>query len=180
MSRQDGKQAAGTLSPAGAIVAAAVILLEAGWLIAALPGAALVSDIGAMLVAGWATLACVGVARRHPAPLRRFWTLLALTMALAAIGRAIWTVQRLVGGDLPHTPVVGVVFTAGILTGTAALLSSPSAPRTAVGRARTLLDGVIVALALVPIGWVLVFRGSPPPSWPTRRARWACSSRCST
>ena len=159
MSRQDGKQAAGTLSPAGAIVAAAVILLEAGWLIAALPGAALVSDIGAMLVAGWATLACVGVARRHPAPLRRFWTLLALTMALAAIGRAIWTVQRLVGGDLPHTPVVGVVFTAGILTGTAALLSSPSAPRTAVGRARTLLDGVIVALALVPIGWVLVFRG---------------------
>ena len=142
-----------------AVVAAAVILLEACWLVAALPGAALVSDLGGMLVAGWATLACVGVARRHPAPLRRFWTLLAVTMALAALGRAIWTTQRLVGGDLPHTPLVGVVFTAGILTGTAALLSSPSAPRTAVGRARTLLDGMIVALALVPIGWVLVFRG---------------------
>lgn len=159
VSRQDRKQAAGALNPVGAFVAAAVILLEACWLVAGLPGAALVSDIGAMLVAGWATLACVGVARRHPVPLRRFWTLLALTMALAAIGRAIWTAQRLVGGDLPHTPVVGVVFTAGILTGTAALLSSPSAPRTGVGRARTLLDGVIVALALVPIGWVLVFRG---------------------
>ncbi|WP_433129850.1 putative bifunctional diguanylate cyclase/phosphodiesterase [Micromonospora sp. CA-240977] len=153
------KQAVGKLNPTGAILAAGVILVEACWLVAALPGAALVSDVGALLVAGWATGACAGVARRHPAPLRRFWVLLAVTMALAALGRVIWTVQRLVGGDLPHTPAVGVVFTAGILTGTAALLSSPSAPRTAVGRARTLLDGVIVALALVPIAWVLVFRG---------------------
>ncbi|MEV4655542.1 EAL domain-containing protein [Micromonospora sp. NPDC049301] len=137
----------------------AIVLVEAFWLVAALPGAALVSDLGALLVAGWATVACASVARRHPSPLRRFWTLLAVTMALAALGRATWTVQRLGGGDLPHTPLVGAVFSAGILTGTAALLCSPSAPRTAVGRARTLLDGVIVALALVPIGWVLVFRG---------------------
>ncbi|WP_406077268.1 putative bifunctional diguanylate cyclase/phosphodiesterase [Micromonospora sp. NBC_00858] len=144
---------------AGLTAVAAVVLLEAFWLVAALPGAALVSDLGGLLVAGWATVACARVVRRHPAPLRRFWTLLAVTMALAAFGRAIWTVQRLGGGDLPHTPLVWAVFTAGILTGTAALLCSPSAPRTAVGRARKLLDGVIVALALVPIGWVLVFRG---------------------
>ncbi|MEV7328974.1 EAL domain-containing protein [Micromonospora sp. NPDC093244] len=147
------------LGRAGPVAAGSVVLLEAFWLVAALPGAALVSDVGGMLVAGWATVACARVARRHPAPLRRFWTLLAVTMALAACGRAIWTAQRLVGGDLPHTPLVGAVFTLGILTGTAALLSSPSAPRTGVGRARTLLDGVIVALALVPVGWVLVFRG---------------------
>ncbi|MFG3552984.1 putative bifunctional diguanylate cyclase/phosphodiesterase [Micromonospora sp. NPDC047557] len=166
MSRQDVKQAARTtrvaptrLSRVGLVAAGSVVLLEAFWLVAALPGAALVSDVGALLVAGWATVACAGVARRHPTALRRFWTLLAVTMALAALGRALWTAQRLVGGDLPHTPLVGVVFTAGILTGTAALLSSPSGPRTGVGRARTLLDGVIVALALVPIGWVLVFRG---------------------
>ncbi|GAB3944972.1 hypothetical protein GCM10027614_36000 [Micromonospora vulcania] len=157
-----------------------VLVSEAGWLAAALPGAALVSDLGALLVAGWATVACAGVARCHPTPLRRFWTLLAATMALAAFGRAIWTAQRVTGGTLPHTPLVGAIFTAGILTGAAALLCSPSAPRTGVGRARTLLDGVIVALALVPIGWVLVFRGSPPPSWPIRHARWGCSSRCST
>ncbi|WP_435204682.1 putative bifunctional diguanylate cyclase/phosphodiesterase [Micromonospora sp. bgisy143] len=159
MSRQDVKQAGGQLKPIGPIVAVAVLVVEAGWLAAALPGAALVSDVGALLVAGWATVACAKVARRHPAPLRRFWTLLAVTMALAALGRGIWTVQRLVGDDLPHNALIGVVFSAGILTGTAALLSSPSGPRTAVGRARTLLDGVIVALALVPVGWVLVFRG---------------------
>ncbi|WP_237747038.1 putative bifunctional diguanylate cyclase/phosphodiesterase [Micromonospora lupini] len=147
------------LSRVGLFVVGAVLVVEAFWLFAALPGAALVSDVGALLVAGWATVACAGVARRHPAPLRRFWKLLAVTMALAALGRAIWTAQRLVGGGLPHTPLVGVVFTAGILTGTAALLSSPSGPRSGVGRARTLLDGVIVGLALVPIGWVLVFRG---------------------
>ncbi|WP_433537190.1 putative bifunctional diguanylate cyclase/phosphodiesterase [Micromonospora sp. CA-249363] len=159
MSRQDVKQAAGQLRPIGPIVASAVLVVEAGWLAAALPGAALVSDVGALLVAAWATVACAKVARRHPSPLRRFWMLLAVTMALAALGRGIWTAQRLVGDDLPHNALIGVVFSAGILTGTAALLSSPSGPRTAVGRARTLLDGVIVALALVPVAWVLVFRG---------------------
>ncbi|MFC5927063.1 putative bifunctional diguanylate cyclase/phosphodiesterase [Micromonospora vulcania] len=162
MSPQEVKQAAGGFTRtgrAGLFVAGMVLVSEAGWLAAALPGAALVSDLGALLVAGWATVACAGVARCHPTPLRRFWTLLAATMALAAFGRAIWTAQRVTGGTLPHTPLVGAIFTAGILTGAAALLCSPSAPRTGVGRARTLLDGVIVALALVPIGWVLVFRG---------------------
>ncbi|WBB70808.1 EAL domain-containing protein [Micromonospora sp. WMMD812] len=143
---------------AGLLAAGSVVLLEAFWLVAALPGAALVSDLGALLVAGVATAACLDAAHRHPPSLRRFWVLLAATMALAAAGRVLWTVQRVAGGELPHTPLIGAVFTAGILTGTAALLCSLTAPRTAVGRARTLLDGVIVGLALVPIGWVVVFR----------------------
>ncbi|MFJ6195378.1 putative bifunctional diguanylate cyclase/phosphodiesterase [Micromonospora sp. NPDC092111] len=142
-----------------AVVASAAVLLELGWLVAALPGAALASDLTATAVAGWATVACTRAARRHPAALRRFWTLLAVTMGLAAVGRLLWTVARLGGGELPHTPLVGAVFGAGIVTGTAALLCSLSAPRSVVGRARTVLDGVIVGLALIPIGWVVVFRG---------------------
>ena len=83
-----------TLSGRVGLVAAAVAVLgEACWLVAGLPGAALVSDLGAMAVAAWAAVACVGVARRHPAALRRFWTLLAVTMALAALGRIMWTVR---------------------------------------------------------------------------------------
>ncbi|MCI4064467.1 EAL domain-containing protein [Micromonospora sp. R77] len=148
-----------TLSGRVGIVAAALVVLGEGvWLAARLPGAALVSDLGAVAVASWAALACVGVARRHPTPLRRFWGLLAATMTLAAIGRALWTAERLGGNALPHTPLIGGIFTAGLVTGTAALLSSLAAPRSAVGRARTLLDGVIVGLALIPIGWVVVFR----------------------
>ncbi|MEH0844437.1 EAL domain-containing protein [Micromonospora sp. CPCC 205711] len=142
----------------GAIVASAVVVAELGWLVAALPGAALASDLGAVALAAWATLACLGAARRHPVPLRRFWLLLALTMALAAVGRTLWTIERLGGAELPHTPLVGGAFTAGIVTGTAALLCSLTAPRSLVGRARTVLDGVIVALALIPVGWVVVFR----------------------
>ena len=77
-----------TLSGRVGLVAAAVVVLgEACWLVAGLPGAALVSDLGAVAVAAWAAVACVGVARRHPVALRRFWTLLAVTMALAALGR---------------------------------------------------------------------------------------------
>ncbi|RGC69742.1 Cyclic di-GMP phosphodiesterase Gmr [Micromonospora sp. MW-13] len=143
---------------AGLVVAAIVLLTEAVWLVARLPGTALVSDLGAVAVAGWAGYACVAAARRHPAPLRRFWALLAATMGLAALGRTVWTVQRLGGDGLPHTPLIGSLFTLGIVTGTAALLCSFAAPRSAVGRARTVLDGVIVGLALIPIGWVVVFR----------------------
>ncbi|MEV4479113.1 putative bifunctional diguanylate cyclase/phosphodiesterase [Micromonospora coxensis] len=142
----------------GVVVAAVVVLVEAVWLVVALPQAALVSDLGAITVATWATVTCATAARRHPAPLRRFWTLLAITMGLAAAGRTLWTAERIGSQELPHTFLIGAVFTTGIITGTAALLCSLSAPRSFVGQARTLLDGVIVGLALIPIGWVVVFR----------------------
>ncbi|MFR9778137.1 putative bifunctional diguanylate cyclase/phosphodiesterase [Micromonospora sp. MS34] len=142
----------------GLVAAAFVVLGEAGWLLADLPEAALVSDLGAVAVSSWATVACTRAARRHPVPLRRFWALLAVTMALAALGRTVWTVERLGGHPLPHTPLVGGLFTAGIVTGTAALLCSLAAPRSMIGQVRTVLDGVIVALALIPIGWVVAFR----------------------
>ncbi|SBT52415.1 putative bifunctional diguanylate cyclase/phosphodiesterase [Micromonospora auratinigra] len=142
----------------GLVVAVLVVLVEGCWLVAGLPGAALVSDLGAVTVSSWAAVACARTARRHPESVRRFWMLLAVTMTLAALGRTVWTVQRLGGHPLPHTPLVGGLFTAGIITGTAALLCSLAAPRSLVGQARTLLDGVIVALALIPIGWVVVFR----------------------
>ncbi|WBC14193.1 bifunctional diguanylate cyclase/phosphodiesterase [Micromonospora sp. WMMA1998] len=142
----------------GLVAAVVVVLGEMIWLVAGLPGAALVSDLGAMAVSSWAAVLCVGAARRHPHALRRFWSLLAATMMLAALGRTVWTAERLGGIDLPHTPLVGGLFTAGIVTGTAALLCSRSGPRSLIGQARTLLDGVIVGLALIPIGWLLVFR----------------------
>ncbi|MFC0007367.1 putative bifunctional diguanylate cyclase/phosphodiesterase [Micromonospora siamensis] len=143
---------------AGLLAAGLVVLVELVWLLTELPGAALASDLGAVTVAAWSTVACVAAARRHPAALRRFWSLLAATMGLAALGRTVWTVERIGADDLPHTPLIGAIFTLGLVTGTAALLSSLSAPRSAVGRARTVLDGVIVGLALIPIGWVVVFR----------------------
>ncbi|MEU4570686.1 EAL domain-containing protein [Micromonospora sp. NPDC023956] len=142
----------------GLAVAVAVVLVEAFWLAARLPAAALVADLGALAVAGWAATACAGAARRHPPSLRRFWTLLAITMALSAASRALWALQRLGSGETPHTPLVGLVFITGIVLGTVGILSSPVAPHSTVGRGRVVLDGVIVGLSLVPIGWVVVFR----------------------
>jgi diguanylate cyclase (GGDEF)-like protein len=143
----------------GVLAAAAIVVVEAGWLAAGLPRHAAVSDLGAILVAALAAAGCAEVARRRPASLRRFWVLMAVTMALAAVGRLIWTFERVTDepGALPHTPLVGLVFTAGILSGTAALLTVRSAPSSLIGRLRTVLDGVIVGLSLVPIGWVIVF-----------------------
>ncbi|MFY1697986.1 MULTISPECIES: putative bifunctional diguanylate cyclase/phosphodiesterase [unclassified Solwaraspora] len=132
--------------------------VEVVWLVAGGPAAALASDLGATVVAGCATVACAETAGRHPPALRRFWLLLAATMGLAAAGRTIWTVNRLGADGLPHTPLIGAVFVAGIVTGTAALLSAVSAPRSGLGRARVVLDGVIVGLALVPVAWVVVYR----------------------
>ncbi|MEU6020543.1 EAL domain-containing protein [Micromonospora sp. NPDC047134] len=142
----------------GVLAAGAVVAVETIWLALALPGTALVSDLGALIVASWAALACVGAARRHPRPLRRFWLLLAATMLLSVAGRALWTVQRLAGQELPHTLPVGLIFTASLLTGTVAVLCALTAPRTSPGRVLALLDGLIVGLALIPIGWLLLFR----------------------
>jgi diguanylate cyclase (GGDEF)-like protein len=136
----------------------AILLIEAAWLVAKLPHAALASDLGAIAVAVWATVACLNAARRRPDAARRFWALLAITMGLAGLGRVLWAGQRFGCDVLSHTPLIGALFTASIVTGTAALLCSTIAPRTGVGRARAALDGVIVGLSLIPIGWVLVFR----------------------
>ncbi|WP_233562851.1 putative bifunctional diguanylate cyclase/phosphodiesterase [Micromonospora musae] len=146
----------------GLLVAVGGVLLLTIWLAAALPGAAQVGGLGSLLVSGWAAVACAGAARRHPATLRRFWTLLAATMGLAVLGQACWALRRLTGDELPYLPLVAAAFTAGIVTGTAALLSALTAPRSRVGRARIVLDGVIVGLALVPVGWVLLFRDLAP------------------
>ncbi|MGA3561536.1 putative bifunctional diguanylate cyclase/phosphodiesterase [Melissospora conviva] len=137
---------------------AAVIVGELLWFLLDLPRRALVSDAAATVVAGIAAAYCLRVARRHPSALRTFWRLLAVTMALAAAGRAIWTVARLTGDGLPHTPLIATIFIAGICAGTGALLSFLSAPDSAIGRTRILLDGVIVALALVPISWLIALR----------------------
>ncbi|WP_433531656.1 putative bifunctional diguanylate cyclase/phosphodiesterase [Micromonospora sp. CA-263727] len=153
--RSPGQKRAGRV---GLVGAAVLVAVEAAWLVLGLPAGALVSDLGAITVAGWVGVACIGAARRHPAPLRRFWLLLAATMVLSLAGRALWTSQRLLGESLPHTLPVGLIFTASLLTGTGALLCSVTAPRSVVGRVRTLLDGVIVGLALIPVGWLLIFR----------------------
>jgi diguanylate cyclase len=89
---------------------------------------------------------------------RRFWGLMAITMALAAAGQLTWMVQRISGGSLPDTPLIGLVFAAGIVGGTAALLQVGSAASGHIGRVRIVLDGVIVGLSLVPIGWIVVFQ----------------------
>ncbi|MGW0506995.1 putative bifunctional diguanylate cyclase/phosphodiesterase [Micromonospora sp. NPDC003241] len=163
MSREDVGRAAARwpgrdrVGWAGLFAAGLVVGVETVWLLLKLPAGALVSDLGALVVAGLAGAACLGAARRQPM-VRRFWLLLAATMALAMAGRALWTALRLVGEDLPHTLPVGLLFVAGLVTGTAALLCSVTAPRTTVGRVRTLLDGVIVGLALIPVGWMLIFR----------------------
>ncbi|GIJ06822.1 putative bifunctional diguanylate cyclase/phosphodiesterase [Micromonospora andamanensis] len=164
MSRKDVEQAAARspgqdrVGRVGLVGAGVVVAVEAFWLVLGLPAGALVSDLGALTAAGWAAVACVAAARRHPVTLRRFWLLLAVTMALSLAGRALWTSQRLLGERLPHTLPIGLIFAASLLTGTAALFCWTTAPRTTVGRARTLLDGVIVGLALIPIGWLLIFR----------------------
>lgn len=144
----------------GALIAVGVVVVavEGVWLLAAGPAAALISDVGAIVVAGCAAAVCVITAGRHPPALRRFWLLLSATMALAATGRIIWTIGRIAGESLPHTPLIGFVFFAGIVTGTAALLNAVSAPRSAVGRARVVLDGVIVGLALIPVAWTVVYQ----------------------
>jgi diguanylate cyclase len=148
-----------TLATAAISVAGfAVVVVDAAWLAGGFSHASLVSDLGGVAGSSLAAVACVRAARRQPTAPPRFWMLMALTMALAAAGQLLWTLQHFLGdGSLPNTPLLGVLFAGDIVCGTAALLYARSAPSSGIARARTVLDGVIVGLSLVPIGWIVVY-----------------------
>ena len=137
--------------------AVVVVAVDVLWLALRLPDTALVSDLASVTVALLATVCCVAAYHRHPPALRWFWSLMAVTMFLATVVRLLRLLDRMTSGsDVSHSPVIGMICGAGLLLGTAAVLSCLTLPHSVAGRIRIVLDAVIVGLSLLPVGWVFV------------------------
>ena len=95
--------------------------------------------------------------RRHTGRVRRFWVRLGAASSAWGSGMAAWTwYESLRAVEVPFPSVADLGYLACPLLAGWALLTLPLAAPTRAGRARTLLDGLLVASSLLLVSWMLV------------------------
>jgi len=118
--------------------------------------AQLVSNAGLTAIALVAGAAAFGRARRDVTN-RRFWRLLGLASLSWGAGQSVWTwYESALGREVPFPSLADVGYLGLPALAAAALLCLPVAAETLAGRLRTVLDGLIVAAALLLVSWLVV------------------------
>jgi hypothetical protein len=132
----------------------------AGWVGLGVGGEAVVryvDDLATVLAALAATLLCVGAARRHAQPMRRFWSLLAGASACWMLAEIVWAAYELVlHAEVPIPSWADVGYLIAVPLAIAALITHPATRQGNAQRARSLLDGLVLATSLLFLSWTLV------------------------
>jgi len=116
-----------------------------------------VDDIGEAVAAGIAAAACVLAAARASGRRRLAWGLLGAAALSWTAGEVAWTyIEVGLGQAVPFPSLADMGFLGSYPLLIAGLLCLPLAPSRAATRTRSVLDGAIVALSLLFIGWALV------------------------
>ena len=116
-----------------------------------------VSNGGLALAALAAAVSCGVTALRASGRYRTVWLLIGLGMLSWAIGQLIWDYYEVVlKRDVPFPSLADAGYLGEVPFVAAALVRLPSGTRSMAGRLRTLLDGLIVACALMLVSWMLV------------------------
>ena len=114
-------------------------------------------DVVELVAAAIAAGACILVAERRTPHLRRAWRWIGASALCWAVGEAIWTWYDLVVdpvvGQVPFPSAADVFFLLALPLAVIGVLLFPNAPREQVSRARSILDGVIVAGSLLFVSW---------------------------
>ena len=143
------------------VAAACAILVSLIWVRFQLGGSGVAQayDDVAELVAAWLAAgsclwACSVIASRC---LRRFWALVGAAAVVWGAGEAVWAYYEVgVGRQLPFPSLADVGFLAAVPFIVTALLAFPLAPLRSVARVRVLLDGAVVAAAMLFVSWAVV------------------------
>ncbi len=116
-----------------------------------------VDDLATVAAALAATVLCVAAAGRHSGRLRLFWRLLAAASASWSVGELVWAFYDLVlPGPVPVPSWADAGYLAAVPLAAAALLTHPALRGRAVGKTRSVLDGLAIAAALFFIAWTLL------------------------
>ena len=116
-----------------------------------------VSNGGLAITALAAGVSCGITALRSRGRYRTVWALLGLGMASWGVGQVIWDYYEVVvREEVPFPSMADAGYLAEVPFVVAALVRLPSGTRSIAGRARTVLDGMIVAAALLLMSWMLV------------------------
>jgi hypothetical protein len=141
-----------------AVLATGAFAAWVGWSIGGEMSMRYVSDLATVLAALCATLLCFRAGIHHAAGLGRFWWLLGGACAGWTLGEGIWAVYDLgpMGGDVPVPSWADVGYLSGIPLAVGALLLHPAMRVRRTLKARSLLDGLLIATALLFLSWTLV------------------------
>ena len=145
--------------------AGVVLLLTGAWTGLIVTGAGSsafardLSDFGLTFAAFGAAVACGRTAWRG-ARHRRMWGLLSAACLSWGIGQSIWTAYESIPPyrEVPFPSFADVGYLGLVPLAAAALISLPTVSQSLAGRVRTLLDGMMIAGALLLTSWVFVLK----------------------
>ena len=143
----------------GSLLAGAMSLVFLLWIVFVFDGARVtdgVDDLGELVAALCAGLACGVAARRAPAG-RTSWALLSASSFAWAIGEALWSYYDLIRGiQVPFPSLADAGFLTAVPLACAGLLLFPGSPPRTAHRVQGLLDGCIIATALLYASWATI------------------------
>jgi two-component system sensor histidine kinase/response regulator len=139
-----------------ALLATGAFAVWLGWRVGGDTSVRCVSDVGQVLAALVATVTCRYIGNRHKEQ-RVFWWLLAGSCGAWMSGQLIWTAYDLAGSAGPPVPSwADVGYLAFIPLAVGALLCHPGIRGSGMRKARSLLDGLAIAVALLFLSWTSV------------------------
>ena len=116
-----------------------------------------VSNLGLMLVALTAGVQALRRSTREVGGSARAWSLLGLACLSWGLGQAVWTwYESVLGREVPFPSIADIGYLMFVPLAAVALLAFPSVPRRLSSRIRTVLDGLLIASALLFMSWMLV------------------------
>jgi hypothetical protein len=132
---------------------AALVGLDIGGATSVLYG----DDLATALAALTATVLCLSAGTRHARQLRLFWWLLAGACGAWTLGETSWAVYDLVLHEPVQVPSwADLGYLTGIPLAVAALVCHPAMRGGGTQKARAVLDGLIVATAVLFLSWTVV------------------------
>ena len=92
-----------------------------------------------------------------PGRLRWAWALIGLGMLSWGAARCVWVyLESVLGDEVPFPSLADIGYLGMVLLTPVGLLILPSAAQTLANRARSVLDGLMIAASLLLISWILV------------------------
>jgi len=141
-------------------VAAFLTVLFSTWLATGIggePAVRYVNSLGTALAALAATALCARAGVRQAGRLRLFWWMLAAACGAWTLGEAMWAVYDLVlETEVPVPSWADVGYLTAIPLAVGALLCHPAMRGSGARRARSVVDGLSVATALLFLSWTFV------------------------
>jgi hypothetical protein len=147
--------------------------LFAAWIGLGLGGAEVtlwVDDVATPLAALAACLLCFRACARHTGRMRTFWGLFGCAMACWTVAEVIWGVYALIlSREVPVPSWADVGYLTAIPLAIAGLVVHPAMSGNGTRKARSVLDGTVIATALLFLSWTLVlgplWRSSDLGTW---------------